>query len=221
MYNFMTSELIKNIKDKTKYGKIKEYILQRITEITSLSLEKVIELTENYFYSNYAEILFRINKNSVKLKYLEEIIDKYKEDSFDPEEPEIKKEYEKILKLHIDLLCKLKYYNQILPNLKKRKLYPIKYCLEKCKDLKIYDACIFLEKKRSNFAEALKLFNILLKEHFYAFKSFYQENYDIIKNNKEEDEDSEDEEVFINEITEEEEKINLKKEEEILNKKKY
>ena len=63
MYNFITSELIKNIKDKTKYGKIKEYILQRITEITSLSLEKVIELTENYFNSNYAEILFRINKN--------------------------------------------------------------------------------------------------------------------------------------------------------------
>ena len=148
MYNFITGELIKNIKDNTKYCKIKEYILQRITEITSLSLEKVIDLTDNYFNSNYAEILFRINKNSVKLKYLEEIIDKYKEDSLDPEEPELKKEYEKILKLHIDLLCKLKYYNQILPNLKKRQLYPIKYCLDKCKDLKIYDACIFLEKKK-------------------------------------------------------------------------
>jgi hypothetical protein len=88
--------------------------------------------------------------------------------------------------------------------------------------LKIYDACIFLEKKRSNSAEAMKLFNILIKENFYAFKSFYKENYDIIKNNKEEDDDSEDEEEFINEITEEEEKIkiNLKKEEEILNKKK-
>ena len=218
IYNFINSELIKYKEDKIKYEKIKGNILERITEIASLSIEKIIELTENYFNSNYAEILFRINNNQVKLKYLEEIIDKYKEDNLNPDEPETK-EYQKILKLHIDLLINLKYYNQILPNLKKRNLYPVKYCLEKCRELKIYDSCIYLEKICGNFPEAIKLVNLLTKEYFNSFKSFYHENYNIIKNYKE-NENSEDEDESIDEMVENEGKIFIKKEDEILYKKK-
>ena len=117
--------------DKIEYPKKKEEILTRITEISSLSIERLIELTEKYFDSNYAGILFKINNNANKLKYLEQIIDKYKEEELNPNEPATI-EYEKILKLQIDLLCNLKYYDQVLPNLHKRNLYPINYCIEKC-----------------------------------------------------------------------------------------
>jgi hypothetical protein len=76
---------------------------------------------------------------------------KYKEDEMNPNEP-IKIEYEKILKLHIDLLCNLKLFDQILPNLQQREFYPLNYTLEKCRENKVYDACIYLERKSGNIA---------------------------------------------------------------------
>ena len=218
-YNFINGEMAKFKEDKIQYNKIKEFILERITEIAALSIDRIIELTDNYFDSNYAEILFRINNNANKLKYLEEIIGKYKEDDLNPNEPATK-EYEKILKLHIDLLCNLKYFDQILPNLKMRDHYPVLYCLEKCKTYKIYDACIYLERKSGNIAEAIKLVNLLIKEDFNNLKKFYQENYDIIKNEK----DNSEEDQYINELIEAEEEMkkgkNRTKEEEILYQKK-
>ena len=220
-YDYINGELVKFKNDKIQYQKIKEYILERITEIASLSIERLMELTDNYFNSNYAEILFRINNDSVKLKYLEEIILKYKEEDLNPDEPATL-EYQKILKLHIDLLCNLKYYDQILPNLKLRNHYPINYCLEKCRKLNIYDASIYLERKSGNVEGAIKLVNLLTKEEFYKIKSFYQDNYDIIKLFKEEE--NSDEEEIVNELIENEEEMNKdkirSKEEEILYQKK-
>jgi hypothetical protein len=94
------------------------------------------------------------------------------------------------------------------------------YCLEKCKTYKIYDACIYLERKSGNIAEAIKLVNLLIKEDFNNLKKFYQENYDIIKNEK----DNSEEDQYINELIEAEEEMkkgkNRTKEEEILYQKK-
>jgi len=99
--------------------------------------------------------------------------------------------------------------------------YPVLYCLEKCKTYKIYDACIYLERKSGNIAEAIKLVNLLIKEDFNNLKKFYQENYDIIKNEKD---NSEEEDQYINELIEAEEEMkkgkNRTKEEEILYQKK-
>ena len=120
----------------------------------------------------------------------------------------------------VKIIVRSEEINLILPNLKKRDHYPVLYCLEKCKTYKIYDACIYLERKSGNIAEAIKLVNLLIKEDFNNLKKFYQENYDIIKNEK----DNSDEEEYINELIEAEEEMkkgkNRTKEEEILYQKK-
>ena len=222
-YNFILSELDDVKDDKIEYPKKKEEILTRITEISSLSIERLIELTEKYFDSNYAGILFKINNNANKLKYLEQIIDKYKEEELNPNEPATI-EYEKILKLQIDLLCNLKYYDQVLPNLQKRNLYPINYCIEKCREHKIYDAWIYLDRKSGNISEAINLVNLLTKENFNKLKLLFRDNYQIIKQNEKNEKSKEDEDINdINDILEAEEEMrkgNLKEEEEIIYKNK-
>ena len=171
---------IKELKDdQKKYAKFKNDILSRVTEISSLSIEKVIDLTDNLFEGNHTLVLFKINNKINKLKYLEEILYKYREDEISPTDP-IAKEYIEILKLHIDLLCELKYYDKILPNLKKRYFYPVDYCLKKCNELYILDACIYLERKSGNINKAIDLVNLYTKEHFNKFKKFLKDNCDEI-----------------------------------------
>ena len=185
LYHFINEELSKLKNDTKKYNKFKNDILSRITKIASLSISNLIELTENWFDRNYGQILFQIENKSNKLHYLEEILCKYKEDEIGQNEYVIK-EYIKILKLHIDLLCELKYFDKILPNLKKRNFYPVEYCLKKCTEYKIYDACIYLERKNGNINNAVKLINLLTKEEFSNFKKFWNENYEKILKLKEE-----------------------------------
>jgi hypothetical protein len=48
-YNFIIGELNRFSQDAIQYQKIKEKILEKITEIAALSIEKLVELTENYF----------------------------------------------------------------------------------------------------------------------------------------------------------------------------
>ena len=179
IYNFIYNELSKLKDDQQKYAKYKDEILIRITQIASLSIEHLIKLTDIIFEGNHALILFKINNNANKLKYLEEIIHKYREDEISPTDP-IAKEYTEILKLHIDLLCQLKYYKQILPNLKKRNFYPVDYCLKKCREENILDAWIYLERKNGNISQALKLVTILTKEEFNNLKNFLNDNYEKI-----------------------------------------
>ena len=186
--------------DQKKYAKFKNDILSRVTEIASLSIDKLIKLTNNLFEKNHSLILFKINDKSSKLKYLEEILFLYKEDEISPNDP-IPKEYIEILKMHIDLLCQLKYFNQILPNLKRRYFYPVDYCLQKCTEYRILDACIYLERKNGNINQALKLAISFTKEEFNKLKLFLNENYEEIlkleqeqkkkgKKNNEEDDDN-------------------------------
>jgi hypothetical protein len=180
-FNFIYGELLKVKNDEKKYGKYKDDILSRVTQLSSLSIDELINLTDNIFESNYSLMLNEIKIDSNKLKYLEEILYKYKEDEINPSDP-ITKEYTDILKLHIDLLCQLKYFDQILPNLKKRYFYPIDYCLKKCTEFNILDARIYLERKSGNIKRALQLVTILTKEEFKNFKNFLNENIEELTN---------------------------------------
>jgi len=110
----------------------------------------------------------------------------------------------------------MKYFDQILPNLKKREFYPLVYCLEKCHEYKVYDACIYLERKSGNIAEAIRLVNVLTKENFDKYKIFYSENYEIIKSSNREINSSDDEDITELIDIEEENKNNQIKEQEIL-----
>ena len=188
--DFIYMQLLDLKNDKKKYAKFKNDILSRVTEIASLSIDKLIDLTDNLFEKNHSLILFKINDKPNKLKYLEEILYLYKEDEISPNES-IAKEYMEILKLHIDLLCQLKYFDQILPNLKRRYFYPVEYCLQKCTEYKILDACIYLERKSGNINQALKLVISYTKEEFNKLKNFLNENFEEILKLEEEKKEKE------------------------------
>ena len=185
LYDFIYSELTKLKMDQEKYVKFKDDILSRVTELSSLSIDKIIELTDKLFDGDHKKILFKINNKTNKLKYLEEILFKYRDEEISPTDP-IASEYTEILKLHIDLLCELKYYDQILPNLKRRVFYPVDYCLKKCTDNHILDACIFLERKRGNINEAISLVKTYTKDEFNKLKKFLNQNYEEIMKLKQE-----------------------------------
>ena len=213
LYNYINNELSKLKDDQKKYAKFKNDILSRVTEISSLSIDNLIDLTDKYFDENHALILFRIKSKVNKIKYLEEIIYKYKEDEISPSDP-IAKEYIEILKLHIDLLCELKQFNKILPNLKKRYFYPVDYCLKKCKENHIIDASIYLERRRGNINEALKLINVFTKQEFNKFKNFLNSNYEEILKLEEEQKQNKNninnnEYKYINESDDEEDNVFL------------
>jgi len=227
---FINNQFEKLKTNKNEFNTFKNDVLSRATQIASLSIYNIIELTEKWFEGNYNLILFKITDKSIKLKYLEEILYKYKEDEMGQND-EVIKEYVEILKLHIDLLCELKYYDKILPNLKRRYFYPVDFCLKKCSENNIYDAWIYLERKDGNISEALKLVNILTKKEFSKLKKFWNDNYEQIiklenerkellkkkindKNEKKDDEDGNDsdsnsyldENEYINECEEENQK---------------
>ena len=185
LYDFIYAELTKLKLDQNKYIKFKDEILSRVTELSSISIDKLIELTDCLFDGDHKKILFKINNKTNKLKYLEEILFKYKDDEISPTDP-IASEYTEILKLHIDLLCELKYFDQILPNLKRRIFYPTDYCLKRCTENSILDACIFLERKRGNIDEAIKLVNLFTKNEFNKFKKFLIDNGEEIMKLKQE-----------------------------------
>ena len=200
LYDFIYGQLAKLKEDQKKYVKFKNDILSRVTEISALSIDKLIELTDNLFEGNHVLILFQINNKIFKLKYLEEILYKYREDEISESDP-IAKEYIEILKLHIDLLCELKYFDQILPNLKRRYFYPVDYCLTKCTENHILDACIYLQRKNGNISEAIELVNKLTKEEFSKYSKFLNDNYEEIT--KLEQEKKNNENKIINDIEEE------------------
>ena len=204
LYNFINNELTKLKDDQKKYIKFKDDILSRVTEISSLSIDNLIDLTDKYFEGNHALILFKIKDKLNKKKYLEEIIYKYKEDEISPSDP-IAKEYIEILKLHIDLLCELKEFDKILPNLKKRYFYPVDYCLKKCRENNILDACIYLERKNGNINQSLKLINLFTKEEFNKFKKFLNDNYEVILKLEAEKNKNKNKNNFINESEDSEE----------------
>lgn len=203
-FNFIYSEFSKVKNNENKYERYKDILLLRVTPISVLSIDELINLTDNIFEGNYSLILENIRDDKYKLKFLEEILYKYKEDEINPSDP-VAKVYINILKLHIDLLCQLKYYDQILPNLKKRYFYPIDYCLNKCNEAKILDARIYLERKSGNIKKALRLVTELTKNEYIEFKDFLNEKIEEItaleesemKKKKENNYDSIEEEEFI------------------------
>ena len=178
--SFINKELseLKNENNNEKLNKYKNEILKRVSEISSTSIEILIELTETWFDNDYMLILKNINKpnfSRTKLKYLEEILYKYKEEEI-TQGDSVYEEYISILKTQIDLLCSLKFFDEVLPNLKQRNYYPIDYCLKKCYDNEIYDAAIYLQRKVGNISEAFRLVTILIKDEFTNLQKFLNEN---------------------------------------------
>ena len=159
--------ILKEYKDENSTEKIenfKQEIIQRIKQLAKLRSESLIELVNDWFDYNHFLILEKLeNYDDIKLTYVENLLNKYKNraNMIEDDKSEF---YLNLLNTHIDLLCKLKYYNKILPCLKNNQLYPVDYCLKKCLEAKVTDASIYLYQSTGNDQDALNLAITELKD---------------------------------------------------------
>ena len=155
------NNILKEYKEQGKKDKIEEFkreIIKRIQKVAELSSESFIEIVADWFDNNHSLIIDKLDNNdNLKLIYVENLLNKYKNHTNYIEEKKNNETYINLLNIHIDLLCKLKQYNKILPCLKENQLYPIEECLKKCLSHKVTDASIFLYQSMGNDQAALNL----------------------------------------------------------------
>ena len=155
------NNILKEYKEQGKKDKIEEFkqeIIKRIQKVAELSCESFIEIVTDWFDNNHSLIIDKLDNNdNLKLIYVENLLNKYKNHTNYIEEKKNNETYINLLNIHIDLLCKLKQYNKILPCLKENQLYPIEECLKKCLNHKVTDASIFLYQSMGNDQAALNL----------------------------------------------------------------
>ena len=176
--------ILKEYKDENSIENFKQEIIKRIKQLAKLSSESLIELVNDWFDNNHFLILEKLeNSDDIKLIYVENLLNKYKNRASMIEDEKNNEFYLNLLNTHIDLLCKLKYYNKILPCLKNNQLYPVDYCLKKCLESKVTDASIYLYQSTGNDQEALNLAISELKEIFKKMLENSEDN-DMEKFNK-------------------------------------
>jgi WD40 repeat protein len=152
--------------DYENFDSLKEEVLNKLPLLADISIEKVTHLVEFWFEDEQDIIIEKLDKaENLQLKYVENVIEKIKDDvDYSGENDRKYEQYVKILNLHIKLLCKINP-TQVLPNLKKRN-YPPDECLKKCLEYKIIDASIHLMQNIGAFKDALLLALNTLKENF-------------------------------------------------------
>jgi len=105
-----------NDTDLYNFELLKEEVLNKLTNLSEISIESVTLLVENWFSNDQNKIISKLNKvKPLQLKYVENLLEKYKEnieyymthENYDVQSDEKFKQYSEILILHIKLLCKL------------------------------------------------------------------------------------------------------------------
>lgn len=144
--------------DPVNFEALKEETLNKLPILADLSIDNVTRLVENWFENEQDLVIHKLDKvSNLQLKYVENIIEKFKDDmDFSAENEKKVEQHLSLLKLHIKLLCQ-QNPSQVLPNLKKRSSYPVDECLKKCLKYKVYDAAIYLYQSTGAIRDALLL----------------------------------------------------------------
>jgi hypothetical protein len=152
--------------DYVNFDALKDEVLNKLHVLADISIHNVTVLVENWFKNEQSEVVHKLdNVEHLQLKYVENVIEKFKDDvdySLDDKKTE---QYMEFLILHIKLLCKLNP-QVVLPNLQKRTSYPVEECLKKCIDYKVYDAAIYLMQTTGDIKGALNLSISTLQSYF-------------------------------------------------------
>jgi hypothetical protein len=152
--------------DPLNFDSLKEEVLSKLPILADISIQNVTRLVENWFSLEQDVVIHKLDKaENLQLKYVENVIEKMKDEDISGENEKKQEQYTNLLKLHIKLLCKLNP-TQVLPNLQKRSLYPVDECLKKCRKYKVNDAAIYLLQSTGQIMEALDLSISILKSTF-------------------------------------------------------
>ena len=195
IFDFIISNLSElELKDKNNFKKVKEYIKGKIELLANISIDGITKLVIQFFKDDQEEVIRKLdNVPSVQLDYLENIINLYKEDIEKINDNlNMKREFEQILQMQLELLIKLNKTQEILPKLKNDyEYYPLEQSLKVCYKNKITDATIFICRVMKYYKKALilvleklneiynKLEEIFSNEN--SIKSYFEEYFNSFK----------------------------------------
>ena len=171
----LTRMQIKKLTDE--YKSFKKEVKNNLITIANKSLENCYTIINFWFPKDKKDCVNALRKDpQMQLNYIEYTIKKIikVKESNDTEFDENEDYIKSILSRHVQLLCKLNKKKEILPWLKKLSDYPIKECIDICKDNKVFDCLIFLYKKEGNTTEALKICYDIIDDTFDKIKDIYR-----------------------------------------------
>jgi WD40 repeat protein len=152
--------------DYVNFDALKEEVLNKLHVLADISIHNVTILVENWFKNEQSEVVHKLdNVEHLQLKYVENVIEKFKDDVDYTVDDKKTEEYMELLILHIKLLCKLSP-STVLHSLQKRSSYPVEECLKKCLDYKVYDAAIYLMQTTGDIKGALNLSISTMQNYF-------------------------------------------------------
>ena len=127
-------------------------------------MNKFFNLSKQIF-QNKKELIQKLEEDQyIQLDYIKLLIkSSIKNGEFEEEENE---EIKNILILHINLLCKLKKFDEIVPALKYCSFYPFEECLSICEKYNAYEALIYLYIRAGGIDKAFNLSMIKTDEFF-------------------------------------------------------
>lgn len=151
--------------NKKDYESLQAKILDYLSTLADLSIDKLTDLITTWFNANHNNVIQKLKGNDqLQLLYVDKNLETFKEDELRGEDL---KNYEKLLTIHMELLFRLNKQEEILTNLQKRQMYPTHQLLERCKNERILDAAFFLFKKTGGIEEAMNYFIEVLNETFH------------------------------------------------------
>ena len=194
LFKFL-KEKTEELKDTDKYKILIDIIKDNVINLAKISLKDFFELFKLIFWKEKKEIIKKLEEDKLlQFNFVEILIQFYiklDEDNknfIDFEDDNEEKEIKYLLGLQIKLLCELNKFDDIVPALKSNSFYPLKECLNYCKEAGAYEACVYLYLKEANYESALKLATNKLEEIF----------NNLIKNINEDNNEEKQKELLIN-----------------------
>ena len=165
-----------NKKDKDKLKQIKELIFKNIDSIIQISYLKFKSLVNNWFSNEKNEILNKITEPKIKLSYIELLLKDIKKLLNNEIQEEDQLFIENTLRTHIELLCKLKEYDKILPSLKYLGVYPYDEIIDTLEKNNALDSLIYCLLKTGDPKRALNYCINNLNKYFDIIKNVLENN---------------------------------------------
>ena len=165
-----------NKKDNDKLKQIKDLIFKNIDSIVQISYIKFNTLVNNWFPKEKNEILNKITDSKLKLLYIELLIKDIKKLLNNEIQEEDQLFIEKTLRTHIELLCKLKEYDKILPSLQNLGIYPYDEIIDTLEKNNAGDSLIYCYLKTGDPKRALNYCVNKLNKYFDIIKNTLESN---------------------------------------------
>ena len=155
IFNFINEFMVKSSKEREIY---KKEIIERVGNLAELSIDKFLEMNLKWLNDEQLLVLKNLSiNNNIKLKYIEQYINYYREKNMNEEKNIKGSEYYKLLIIHVETLCKMGKKNSIINFLKKDSSYLNNDVLKVCLINNVFDAAIYIYIHQESFREALNL----------------------------------------------------------------